>query len=120
MYLQTRCEPSRGIAFIDATSLAVCHNRRIPQHRVFRGIAQRGKTILGWFYGFKLHLEINDTGGLVSFMVSRVIGMIANPLNSSLKTSSAYGLGIKAISPNPFSTPSLLGVSNLFLRCGGI
>lgn len=70
MYLQSRCEPSRGIAFIDATSLAVCHNRRIPQHRVFKDSAQRGKTTVGWFYGFKLHLVINDTGGLVAFLLS--------------------------------------------------
>lgn len=70
MYLQTRGEPLRGITFIDASSLAVCHNRRFPPHRVFRGVAQRSKTKLGWFYGSKLHLGINDTGGLVSFMIS--------------------------------------------------
>jgi hypothetical protein len=40
-YLQSRCQRrrSRGIAFIDATSVAVCHNRRIARHRVFKGIA---------------------------------------------------------------------------------
>lgn len=56
-----------GISFIDSTSLTVCHNRRIHSHRVFKGIAQRGKTSIGWFYGFKLHLVINDRGELLSF-----------------------------------------------------
>lgn len=66
-YLQARCRPSRGIAFIDATTIAVCHNRRIPNHRVFAGIAERGKTSMGWFYGFKVHLVVNDQGELVAF-----------------------------------------------------
>jgi hypothetical protein len=54
-----------GISFIDSTSLKVCHNKRINRHRVFRGIAQIGKTTMGWFFGFKLHLIINDRGGLL-------------------------------------------------------
>jgi hypothetical protein len=54
-----------GISFIDSTSLKVCHNKRINRHRVFDGIAQIGKTTMGWFYGFKLHLIINDRGGLL-------------------------------------------------------
>jgi transposase len=55
-----------GITFVDATALAVCHNRRIAQHRVFAGLAQRGKTSLGWFFGFKLHLCVNDQGELLA------------------------------------------------------
>jgi Transposase DDE domain len=54
--LQTRQGVCRGISFVDSTSLRVCHNRRIHRHRVFRGLAQRGKTSVGWFFGFKLHL----------------------------------------------------------------
>ena len=53
-----------GVSFVDSTSLAVCHNRRIQQHKVFEGIAARGKTSMGWFYGFKLHLMVNDRGEL--------------------------------------------------------
>jgi len=45
-----------GISFIDSTTLDVCHNRRIHSHKVFKGIAERGKSSTGWFYGFKLHL----------------------------------------------------------------
>jgi hypothetical protein len=59
-----------GITFVDATALAVCHNRRIAQHRVFAGLAQRGKTALGWFYGFKLHLLVNDKGELLAIALS--------------------------------------------------
>ena len=39
-----------GISFVDSTSLAVCHQKRIHSHRVFRGLAKRGKTTKGWFY----------------------------------------------------------------------
>jgi hypothetical protein len=55
-----------GISFIDSTPLAVCHNRRIGQHRVFAEVAQRGKNSVDWFYGFKLHLVINDRGELLA------------------------------------------------------
>jgi hypothetical protein len=51
-----------GISFVDAMALKVCHNLRIPQHKVFRGCAERSKSSMGWFYGFKLHLCINDCG----------------------------------------------------------
>lgn len=69
-YLQTRRGQCSGISFIDSTKLAVCANLRIPQHRQFTGIAARGKTTLGWFYGFKLHLIVSDTGGLLSWQVT--------------------------------------------------
>lgn len=69
-YLHTRRVTSRGIAFIDATPLRVCHNRRIPRHKTFANVAERGKTSVDWFYGFKLHLVIDDRGNLVSFFVT--------------------------------------------------
>jgi hypothetical protein len=55
-----------GISFVDATALAVCRNQRIHQHKVFAGIAARGKTTMGWFYGFKVHLVANDRGELLA------------------------------------------------------
>ena len=61
-YLQTRFGECTGITFVDATTLAVCHNLRIPQHKVFADCARRGKSSMGWFFGFKLHLAINDCG----------------------------------------------------------
>jgi transposase len=53
-----------GVSIADATPVAVCDNKRIPRHRVFKGKAERGKTSMGWFYGFKLHAIINSQGEL--------------------------------------------------------
>jgi hypothetical protein len=53
---------STGIVFIDSTSTKVCHNIRILRRKTFDGIAQLGKGITGWFYGFKLHLIVNYQG----------------------------------------------------------
>jgi hypothetical protein len=69
-YLQTCYGSCTGISFVDSTALAVCHNRRIASHRVFRGLAERGKTSMGWFYGFKLHLVINHRGELLACQVT--------------------------------------------------
>lgn len=69
-YLHTRKGRCTGIAFVDSTTLAVCHNRRIHAHRVFAGWATRGKTSMGWFYGFKLHLIVNDEGELLAFCLT--------------------------------------------------
>jgi hypothetical protein len=65
-YLQTRYGTNTGIAFIDYTALAVCGNKRIGRHRVFAGVARRGRTTMGWFYGCKLHLVINECGELLA------------------------------------------------------
>ncbi len=65
-YLQTRKGACSGISFIDSTPVKVCHNRRIESHKVFSGGARRGKTSVDWFFGFKLHLVINDCGELLS------------------------------------------------------
>ncbi len=69
-YLQTRKGRSSGISFVDSTSLKVCHNRRIHSHQVFAGCARRGKTSVDWFFGFKLHLVINDCGELLSLRLT--------------------------------------------------
>ena len=65
-YLQQRRGNCTGIAFVDATAIKVCHNKRSPRHKVFAGIATRGKTTMGWFYGFKLHLIVNDQGEILA------------------------------------------------------
>ena len=69
-YLKQKLSKPTGIAFIDSTTLKVCHNLRIPRHKVFAGVAQRGKGTMGWFYGFKLHLIMNDEGGLLAVKVT--------------------------------------------------
>ncbi|MDQ3398727.1 MAG: IS982 family transposase [Deinococcota bacterium] len=65
-YLQSRFGRGTGITFVDSTPVAVCHNRRIARHRVFRNLAARGRNTMGWFYGFKLHLIVNDLGELLA------------------------------------------------------
>jgi hypothetical protein len=69
-YLFTCLGRCTGISFVDSTSLAVCHNRRISQHKVFAGMAARGKTSTGWFFGFKLHLVFNDRGELLALVLT--------------------------------------------------
>ncbi len=60
-----------GISFIDSTIIRVCHNKRIKRNKVFKGIAEVGKSTMGWFFGFKLHLIINDKGEILSFYVTK-------------------------------------------------
>jgi len=71
MFMNLCCKNKcTGFGFIDSTKLQVCHNLRISRNKVFSGIAARGKTSTGWFYGFKLHLIINECGEIVSFMLT--------------------------------------------------
>jgi len=67
VYFRQRClGDCTGVSFIDSTSIDVCLNQRIAAHKVFSGLAERGKSSTGWFFGFKLHLVINDRGELLS------------------------------------------------------
>lgn len=59
-----------GLSFIDTTLIKVCNNKRISRNKVFDGIAVIGKTTVGWFYGFKLHLTINEQGEILSFYLT--------------------------------------------------
>lgn len=70
VYLKSCFGACTGISFIDATSLKVSHNRRISQHRVFKDIAKRGKTSVDWFFGFKLHLLVNEQGELLNISIT--------------------------------------------------
>lgn len=72
LFLKHRCMgKSRGINFIDSTIIRVCHIKREKQHKVFRGLAEKGKSTMGWFFGFKLHLIINDKGEILSFYLTK-------------------------------------------------
>lgn len=59
-----------GKYFIDSTKIPVCHNLRIHNHKVFKDFAARGKTSTGWFFGFKLHLVLNNYGEIMSFRLT--------------------------------------------------
>jgi len=59
-----------GVSFIDSTALCACHNRRIAGHKTFAQQARRGKSSVGWFFGFKLHLVVNDRGELLAITLT--------------------------------------------------
>jgi hypothetical protein len=69
-YLKSLYGRCHGISFIDSTALLVCDNHRIHNHKVFEGIAERGKGSMGWFFGLKLHLVINDCGELLACQIT--------------------------------------------------
>lgn len=59
-----------GISFIDSTPIQVCKPKRMSNNRVFKGIAKKGKSSIGWFFGFKLHLIVNDSGEILAFTIT--------------------------------------------------
>ena len=71
VFLKTcRLGDCTGISFVDSTPIRVCKNKRIFNHKVFNGLAERGKCSMGFFFGFKLHLIINDKGEIISFCIT--------------------------------------------------
>ena len=62
---------SKGINYVDSTTIKACHIKREKQHRVLKSFATKGKSTMGWFYGFKLHLIINDKGEILSFYLTK-------------------------------------------------
>ena len=70
VYLRSCFGKCSGISFMDSTCIKVCHNRPINQHKVFEGLAARGKTSVDWFFGFKLHLVVNDRGELLNIILT--------------------------------------------------
>ena len=71
-YVKTCCVgTATGISYIDSTPLRVCNNKRISRNKVFDGVANIGKSTMGWFYGFKLHLVVNEKGQLLNFVVTQ-------------------------------------------------
>lgn len=71
LFLKTCCMGDcTGISFVDSTPIRVCKNKRIPRHKVFEGIAERGKSTMGYFFGFKLHFIINDKGEILNFVIT--------------------------------------------------
>jgi hypothetical protein len=59
------------ISYIDSTSLKVCHKKRISANKVFKGIGAIGKSTMGWFFGFKLHIVIDNEGNLMSVKMTK-------------------------------------------------
>ena len=86
-----------GLYFGDSSKLAVCHNRRIDRHRVFDGLAARGKTSMGWFFGLKLPFVINHKGQIMALTItsgniadSSVLDEITRHLRGKLYADKGY------------------------------
>lgn len=69
-FVHSQEKTETGIYFVDATPIEVCHIKRASSNRVFKNIARKGKSSMGWFFGFKLHIVINDTGELMAFKLT--------------------------------------------------
>lgn len=96
-----------GVSFVDSTPLEVCDTHRIHSHKVFAGFAQRGKTSMGWFFGFKLHLVVNDRGEILSLCLT--------PGNVSDKDESVMGKLTKNIFGKLFADKGYIS-SKLFAK----
>ena len=86
-----------GIYFGASSKLADCHNRRIDRHQVFDGLAARGKTSMGWFFGLKLHVVINHKGQIMALKItsgntadSTVLDEITRHLKGKLYADKGY------------------------------
>lgn len=72
MFLKLVCfGQCTGISFVDSTCIPVIHNKRQFSMKVFRNIATKGKSTMGWYVGFKLHLLCNEKGEIINFVLTR-------------------------------------------------
>jgi hypothetical protein len=72
LYMKTCClGECTGISFVDSTPIRACKNKRIKNNKVFKDIATTGRSTMGWFYGFKLHIAVNDKGELLDFIITQ-------------------------------------------------
>jgi hypothetical protein len=84
-FIQAQSKTQAGIYFVDATTIDVCHVKRASSNRVFKGIAKKGKSSMGWFFGFKLHLVINDKGEIMAFKLTQATTDDREPVQSLTK-----------------------------------
>ena len=92
LFLKTCClGKCTGISFIDSTPIRVCKNKRINQNKVFKGIATTGKSTMGWFYGFKLHIIINDKGEILTFTITQANTDDRTPLKTERFLDKIFG-----------------------------
>ena len=80
-----------GISFVDSTPIRVCKNKRISRNKVFAGLAQTGKSTMGWFHGFKLHIIINDKGEILSFCITQANVDDREPLKNESFIKAVFG-----------------------------
>ena len=68
--MKCRMGTCTGISYVDSTKIAVCGTKRVSRNRVFKDLAEIGKSSMGWFFGFKLHLVVNDQGEILAFTIT--------------------------------------------------
>ena len=86
LYLTSRFEKATVIAYIDSTPIQVCKPKRMSRNKVFKSVGKKGKSTIGWFFGFKVHIIINECGGLLAVKFTQanvddrspVLGMVKN------------------------------------------
>lgn len=92
IFLKTCClGKCSGISFVDSTPIRVCNNKRIKRNKVFKGIAEVGKSTMGWFYGFKLHIVINDRGEILNFAITQANVDDREPLKNESFLKAIFG-----------------------------
>jgi len=92
LFLKTCClGDSTGISFVDSTPIRVCKPKRIKNNKVFKGIATTGKSTMGWFHGFKLHIVINDKGEILNFTITQANVDDRTPLKKKSFLNKIYG-----------------------------
>ncbi len=92
LFLKTCClGDCSGITYVDSTPIRVCKNKRIRNHKVFKGIAELGKSTMGWFYGFKLHIIVNERGEIINFVITQGNCDDREPLKSDAFLKKIYG-----------------------------
>jgi len=92
LFLKTCClGDCTGISFVDSTPVRVCKAKRIYNNKVFKGIASTGKSTMGWFHGFKLHIVINDKGEILNFAITQANVDDRTPLKKKSFLDKIYG-----------------------------
>jgi hypothetical protein len=95
LFSQIHLGKRTGIYYIDSTCLPVCHLKRSKRHKTFEEIAEYGKTSMGWFFGLKLHIVINDRGELIAFKITRANQHDAKASESLLESLKGLAFGDK-------------------------
>src|ERR1700733_137242 len=88
LFTQFKSGKKTDIYYIDGSCLPVCHIKRSKRNKVFKEIAQYGRTSVGWFFGLKVHVVINNLGELIAFKITRGNvhdGSVASSLLSMLE-----------------------------------
>lgn len=92
IFLKTCCLGlCTGISFVDSTPIRVCHAKRIKRNKVFKGIAEVGKSTMGWFYGFKLHIVLSDKGEIINFAITQANVDDREPLKNEAFLKAVFG-----------------------------